>query len=207
MKYEKSGRYFIHADYIDTKRTKILGDDPRAKDDFIEVIKVIEESPLNYCVTHGTCLGLVREAKLLPWDADADIAIMIKGNRSNTYDEIKNVFLEKKFLITKYDDKKTNLCVTRNGFIVDINFYKKYGPLYICRAHIEFIMIGKYFETVNRFNYESINLNIPNNVQQYLKILYGSKWNIPKKYNFRFGRKYYLYLQKLYYFIKYGILN
>ena len=58
-------------------------------------------------------------ASLVRWCGIAD---MINGNRSITFDEIRNVVLKRRFTITKYDKKKREIFITRNDFIADINW-------------------------------------------------------------------------------------
>ena len=42
---------------------------------FIDSIRILRENNINYWVSHGTLLGIIRENRILPWDHDLDFSV------------------------------------------------------------------------------------------------------------------------------------
>ena len=51
---------------------------------FVEIIKLLNNENISYWVSNGTLLGLIRDKKLIPWDHDIDIGIFRKDISKTT---------------------------------------------------------------------------------------------------------------------------
>jgi len=89
---------------------------------FIEVITLLNLHDIPYWVCHGTLLGLVRDAQLIPWDHDIDIAVWA--------DSVSKTVLIELMATHGYNLKSDGedydfLQFTKSGGReVDINFYR-----------------------------------------------------------------------------------
>jgi phosphorylcholine metabolism protein LicD len=41
-----------------------------------EIVTILDNSNITYCLEGGTLLGIYRENRLLPWDSDLDLSIL-----------------------------------------------------------------------------------------------------------------------------------
>ena len=90
---------------------------------FIETIKILNKSNLDYWICHGTLLGLVRSRSLIKWDNDIDVGLWeSKRNRIKISQIFKQSGFHKK---KKFFDKDNILTFTKGkNREVDINFYE-----------------------------------------------------------------------------------
>ncbi len=86
------------------------------------VIEVLNSSGAKWWIDHGTLLGLIREARLLPWDSDIDLSIL-----SSDLDKIKQgLFLAKPELQAWLIKTNRNLKIVpynKRERTVEISFY------------------------------------------------------------------------------------
>jgi len=163
-----------------------------ARKTLIELAELFEEKKINYFINFGVLLGLIRDGDILPWDDDIDLAV---------YEEDKNVLIEvlkEHFLIVNRTSS-----IKWNCFLYEAN--KKYPiNLYLifnnCSINnfpigIDFLALDfktfinrngnmkyprKFFEDINYINFKEKKIRVPNNPEEYLKLLYGD-WQTPKK--------------------------
>ena len=162
-----------------------------------EICSLFNTHSIDYYVSGGTCLGLYRDGKLIPWDDDIDIdvlggsynkalSIITQACTKNNYYFRKgcnifhpkvNIFIEKvKLSIGK---------VTRG--IINRKFL--YRPRY--RIPVSLILPTK------DMIFDDIQIRIPNNTDEYLVHLYGKAWMQPvkweetKEYDSNYNNNYY----------------
>ena len=86
---------------------------------FVEIIRLLNNEKISYWVCHGTLLGLIRDNQLIPWDHDIDIGIFRQDIRKTT---IIDLMMSNDYKIREqYCD-----CITftkGDGRQVDFNFY------------------------------------------------------------------------------------
>ena len=201
MEYVEQKGYLVHPSFADTNREKTPASSEEAVADFLAAIEILDANEINYCITHGTCLGLIRDQKFIPWDFDADIGVIINEKRSKAHSILSSQFEKNGFTIVKYNLTKTQLGITRNGFIIDLNFYSKVGPFYVARWHHDFINFNKFLGTTGVIRWNGKEIATPARVTDYLISMYGRNWRTPKHYNFRFGRVYLHIPQKIWYLL------
>lgn len=201
MQYVKQKGYLVHPNFSNPNRKKMSANFDDAVTDFLAVIEILNANDVNYCITHGTCLGLIRDHALIPWDFDADIAVITGGKRSDMNGFLCSQFEKHGFTIVKYNLSNTQLGITRSGFIIDLNFYRNLGPLCVSRWHYDFINFKKFMGATQFITWKGTSIAIPGRVLEYLTSVYGRDWRTPKHYNFRFGRVYIHVIQKIWYLL------
>ena len=204
--YIKIGNFFVDQEFSNPKRVKVNASADSAKKDFKLLLNVFNQLQLKYFVSHGTCLGIVRSGNLIAWDEDADIAVLSSAEVPNLLNLIRESLISAGFRVTKYNSSGSTICVTRSGFIIDINLYKKHGPFLVSRLHYDFIttrrIIGDPKVMITQFG----RLKVPEHTEKYLKSLYGTYWRHPKVYSFKLGKRYFHIIKKLFFLLKYGMI-
>lgn len=92
-------------------------------DELFEITaNLLEENSINYWVSHGTLLGIVRENRILPWDHDIDFSVWKK---TVDKDHVRSIFIENGFIEKPICGDMDCLHFIRaaNERMVDISFY------------------------------------------------------------------------------------
>jgi phosphorylcholine metabolism protein LicD len=147
---------------------------------FIEATPIIQSIFPQFFLTMGSCLGIVREGRLLPWDDDIDCALLEKDFSTEKFTKLSERLINSGFEVS----------ITQ-GQWVKLNA-RKYGEklclivLYFDRDSNKFIRPSfqfpanffQQFETINAYGLE---LRVPNPSTEYLEFIYGSDWRTPIK--------------------------
>ena len=179
------------------------GNEKKAIDLLSYVIEIINNNNYKYWLEGGTCLGAVRDGKIIPWDNDLDIGI--------EYDSDKKIkllikLLKKKFIIKIKDFPKgkdswdlgkyrlLKVYKRKNYFFKDkicldifIFYRQKLSESNSSMVHKYVVYnkngyhLSKYFDTLQTINFYSKTYNIPNFVEEWLENKYGESWRTPKR--------------------------
>ena len=168
-----------------------------------DVVTIIKKSGIKYWLEGGTCLGAIRDGKLIPWDHDLDVGIEYT-NKESIDSLIKN--LKKKYylkirefpnlnevwnlgpyrLIKIYQRKHI---IFHEELCLDIFIFYKHklnnNTSKMVYKYVVFNKNGyhpsKYLDTVKSIDFYGSKFNVPNNVEEWLQTKYGSDWKTPKK--------------------------
>lgn len=187
----RQGNFFIRQDFVDTNRDKVVASDPTAYGDLFTIIKIFENHDIKYFLSHGTCLGAVRNNALIEWDTDIDIAI-INESSIKLNNCIQELVEKNDFIITKYNKSKNLYCICRHGIIIDIVNYRPFIPgLLIGLNTLEYLLPVFLVNKLATGHAKSIKVKIPLYSNMYLSMLYGQNWQKPSKKNNRFYWRYF----------------
>ena len=151
-----------------------------------ELLQILENNGEQAFPEGGTLLGLYRDGKLMDYDKDADIGIIIdeKNSLQHIQKIINIVNSNTNFLHTDSHKNlsqlqlQTSFIDTKRRVIIDIFFYhKKDGFLYSGLT----TKLGKFLYKFSAFVLTKTKLNnneyfIPNNIELYLTELYDKTW-------------------------------
>ena len=169
-----------------------------------KVTRLLRSKGIVYCLEGGTLLGIVREARLLPWDTDMDISIM-----GNNAEDLRKLLLRiwlmgyqvkfRRYLYDKYPFKKGEVRllkiynrkygVFRGPIMLDVFVKKKVGDEYYWAVGNRNLMIKKvparFYDELDAFDFDGGSFLIPKDYPGYLAFRYGD-WKTPvKDYHFR----------------------
>ena len=141
---------------------------------FIEIIDLLNEKDIPYHLEGGVLLGIVRDGDLLPWDNDTDLSIKFKkfytSSSFATADDIRV------FKISDYW-----LGCMKGGNRMDI-FLKYQVDGYRCwSAAGAFMRVdNKYYDGYELIEWNNRKLRVPKHYREYLTEKYGD-WSVPQK--------------------------
>ena len=151
----------------------------------LEIWQLLADINVVFFLRHGTCLGAVRDGKLIPWDDDIDIGSIIG---MHNLDEAAISRAVKRFEAANFEVKvlKTNLHIgvelSKFGIPVDWTCYRVLEESIFQYPGVK-IPVQLYRE-LSSVSLLSKPFYIPNPPEEYLTLKYGPNWIIPKKTGF-----------------------
>ena len=152
----------------------------------LEIKKIMDELNVVFFLRHGTCLGAVRDGKLIEWDDDIDIGSILGMNNLDEQCIYKTVDTLK---LHGFDAE-----VSESSFHIAVSLSKSNIPIdWTCYKVID-DSIYQYPAIkipVNIYkNLKSIRLlgsmfSVPNPAETYLTLKYGPNWSTPKKNDYQ----------------------
>ena len=148
-----------------------------------EVKKIMEDLGITFFLMSGTCLGVIRDNRLIPWDDDVDIGSVLDyhGCNEESLEEIVIAFRRKGFL--------TKLIPSGQHFFLPLIKYSAKVALTVFRiidGNIEeypsIFIPASMFTELKEINFLGENFYIPNPPEEYLRLKYGDQWRTPKKH-------------------------
>lgn len=167
---------------------------------FIDSIHILRKNNINYWVSHGTLLGIIRENRILPWDHDLDFSVWDHEVDKKT---IVNLFEANGYKQEVIYGEMDCLHFIGGDKKIDISFYKIYEDIASVKWIIpsdnklkqisqfilsmwshntaEFPIVGKYY-LIKYLLYQLIKLVkylMPNKLKRYID---DNETNYMKKY-------------------------
>ena len=151
----------------------------------LEIKKLMDELDVIFFLRHGTCLGAVRDEKLIPWDDDLDIGSIIgmNGLDENSINKTVDKFKFAGFK-TEVSESSFHIGVTLSklGILIDWTCYKvREGSIYQypgVKIPIEL------HDNLKPISFLGDTFFVPNPPEKYLLIKYGPEWHIPKQMDY-----------------------
>ena len=151
----------------------------------LEIKELMDELNVIFFLRHGTCLGAVRDAQLIPWDDDLDLGSIIgmNGLDEKSINETVDKFKFAGFK-TEVSESSLHIGVTLSklGILIDWTCYKVLqGSIYqypAVKIPIEL------YDDLKPISFLGDTFFVPNPPEKYLSLKYGSEWQIPKKMDY-----------------------
>lgn len=165
----------------------------------VEVKEVFDNCCIPFMLSHGTMLGIWRDGDFIPWDDDVDIALFVKDKHKfpKAIEDLKKLG----FFIppnaptptSKFDAKKDipwyDFVAIKRGEKIEGWFFEKIGDYYVYdfpRCGDDLKHPAKYYEPMQKYEWKGHTWNIPNHIEDWLLLMYGTGWNVVdknRKYN------------------------
>jgi len=169
------------------------------------VKKILDDLAISYWLAYGTCLGAARDNNFISWDRDIDLGSTMaidKEERAKIAEPFANAGFIALWDMNPIADCWGSLTISTlyeinvkvemhsmNEHSVDfnvqlmgpsLNFYKASGD------YIEMVPPGRKFPTRLFANLKEISFlgdkfYVPNPPEEYLRLLYGRDWRMPKE--------------------------
>lgn len=150
---------------------------------------VLHKSNFLFFVDMGTLLGIYRDGHLLKGDMDIDIGVLISD--FSDIESVRNLFLSNcfrhKFIFETDKYGVIQDTYDYRGLTVDVCYYRNIESFDYCYLLYDsgdvknlIVQLSCHHITKSReFVINSLKINIPYNVEQYLQDRYGPNWRIP----------------------------
>lgn len=146
-----------------------------AKENLLLFNKIAKKNGLKYALAYGSILGAIREHDFIEHDEDIDLAIL-----KEHADLFKSMLFELRdygFEVIRYD-RRGGLCsLMRKGEYIDIYIYNKLQDGIM--ETLADPMPEKYLINTKEIEFQGDIFHIPNEVEEYLLLQYGTTWRTP----------------------------
>jgi len=88
--------------------------------EFIKIVDLLTQHKINFWISNGTLLGIIRDNQLIPWDHDIDISVF-EYNSDRNY--IRSIFISSGYIEEIIDSDFNSLHFKGVYRKLDINFY------------------------------------------------------------------------------------
>jgi phosphorylcholine metabolism protein LicD len=162
-----------------------------------EIVTILDNSNINYCLEGGTLLGIYRENRLLPWDSDLDLSIL--EDELHKIDQLTTLLKEKKFRVRfRYFETSDVHFIKGNLRILKIRKQQFFGLIkspvcleifikYKKDDHVFWKVSDKtmgapfqFYKTIKNLLFQGQEYKIPGETEAYLTHKYGD-WKTPVK--------------------------
>ena len=165
--------------------------------------EVLEEMGIHYWLDFGTLLGLIRENKIIDWDKDMDLSVRYESDEQmeQMIQALSKLYPIKllspsirpgswnlgKYRTVKAFHQKFGLIRTNPH----LDFFTQYRGEYDGKTETTYRSIiagvnneipASFVDELDTFVFEGHEYSIPNHVEDYLALRYGSDWRTPKQY-------------------------
>ena len=172
-----------------------------AKNNLLEVKKILDARNVQFGLMYGTLLGAIRENNFITHDEDIDLFVL-EENKSDLFNSLHDLIFQG-FLVCRCDE--VLLSIIKDDVYIDFYFFKK-KFFYFRECASGLIYKRKYLELTNDYMFLGAKFKVPSNAKSFLKVLYGKNWLIPIKNDpssgyspyFRFRESIKKYLPKLF---------
>ncbi len=155
----------------------------------LKLVKVFEQKKINYYVADGTLLGIYRDKTLIKHDNDIDFYLIDESEMWR----IMEIMLGLEFKIGRmmsYQKKLTQLTFYNSEkIIIDFCLWQKKN-----NDESQMIFIAPeifprkltlpselFMEQNQTIWFQGINIKSFSNIEKFLRVSYGHKWNVPEK--------------------------
>lgn len=157
-----------------------FGDKVMKKDvvlDNLHVLSVyLDKIDINWGPAFGTLIGIIRNDDLQPWKPVFDIYILKEDEER--FKDILWLLMEVGFKLVRYE-RKGRYYLERNGEFFKIFVLHKISTEVRHTGSFDFIH-EKYIQNTVKWEFKGIQLNVPQEVDEYLTFQYGD-WTVPKQ--------------------------
>ena len=170
-----SNGYLEYKSHLLNFGEKVLKPEP-----MLENIRILalymDKIDINWGPAFGTLIGIVRNEDFQPWKPIFDIYIL--NEDEERFKDILWLLMDAGFRLVRYE-RRGRYYIERNGEYIKIFVLTKVCSDIRHTGSSDFIH-EKYIQNTIKWNFKGINLNVPQEVDEYLTFQYGD-WTIPKQ--------------------------
>lgn len=136
----------------------------------------LDKIDINWGPAFGTLIGIVRNDDFQPWKPVFDIYILKEDEER--FKDILWLLMDVGFELVRYE-RRGRYYLCRNGEFIKIFVLTKVCSDVRHTGSLDFIH-EKYIQNIVKWNFKGIDLNVPQEVDEYLSFQYGD-WTVPKQ--------------------------
>ena len=169
------------AAYLETLASPTPMDPEMAAGRLLEVKRVFDEQGATFWLRSGTCLGVVREGRFIPWDDEMDTASVIgmHGLTVETVDRVIDAFRARGFAAQVLRNARyIAISLVKDGIRTDWTCYHTVNGRAYEFPGIELPL--RLFDNLKEVEFIGERFLVPNPPEEYLQAKYGPDWRTPK---------------------------
>ena len=167
--------------YLETLASPAPLDPEIAAGRLAEVKRVFDEQGVTFWLRSGTCLGVVREGRFIPWDDEMDTASVIgmHGLTVETIDRVVDAFRARGFAVQALSGPRyVTVSFTKDAVRTDWTCYRIVNGRAYEFPGVELPL--RLFDNLKEVEFIGERFLIPNPPEEYLEAKYGPEWRTPK---------------------------
>ena len=180
-KSRRYGRFVLDSEVMDGITIPRIIDIRVALKELTEIKEVFDKHNVDFFLTHGTCLGAIREKNFILHDSDIDIGCY-KRDLDKVISAVQELRDAHGFRITKLSLRDESIAIIRDNVIIDLSLYKLVGKNWRANKGRDFIVPEVFFSSLDEIVFQGLSVKVPNSVIKYLEFQYGD-WQHPVKYD------------------------
>ena len=145
--------------------------------------KIMNDLDINYWLSEGTALGVIRDNSFITWDDDVDVSFMYTY-RDKFINQAIPLLRKQGLLLSSCSHYGNLLSFNRNGEKMDVDIVEKDGKCIAAftknaKYDTKCNSILPYLENMRKVEFLGKEFNVPGD--DYLEYLYGTTWKTPIK--------------------------
>ena len=128
----------------------------------------------------GTLIGIVRNDDFIPWIPNFDIFILKEDEER--FKDVLWFLLDEGFKLVRYE-RRGLYYLERKGEYFKIFVLRKISSEIRHTGGSDFLH-EKYLQNTTKWNFKGVNLNVPQELDEYLSFQYGDNWIVPTQTKF-----------------------
>jgi len=157
-------------------------DIPTAEKVLKEIKQILDEMGIMFFLHSGVCLGAIRDSRIMPWDDDLDLGVVIglNGFTEELIGTIVSTFRENGFISgVRVQDSHISIPLLKSSVRTDLQCHHIINGNIL---HYPGIVIPlTLFTDLKEIDFLGDKYLVPNPPEEYLRLKYGGDWVIPKK--------------------------
>lgn len=149
----------------------------------LEAKKIMDDMGIVFFLGHGILLGAVREKDFIKYDDDVEFDVLEEHLKPARL-VLKEKFIKAGFIVRDNNKQKAvKLNIFRHkekisirGLYLEPKYYKNKYRLTAC-----FRYLRSFYEDTDKIEFKGCSFNAPNNIESYLRYVYGDDWHIPRE--------------------------
>jgi len=157
-------------------------DVPVAKEMLREAKQIMDQLEVVFFLRQGTCLGVVRDNELIPWDDDLDLGSVIglNGLNEGSIDRVASAFRDVGYGVTVENlDHYIYVTLSKSSMRMDWACYRVIDEHIFHYPGIRLPI--RLFTDLKEIEFIGEKFLVPNPPEEYLHIKYGPSWMTPKR--------------------------
>ncbi|MFT5259460.1 MAG: hypothetical protein ACI9J2_002468 [Saprospiraceae bacterium] len=151
----------------------------------LEAKGIMDSLGVRFFLRQGTCLGIIRNKALIPWDDDIDIGSLygLDGVTDEKIEAVAAAFTANGYYAKVEDsDDCVGVTMMKSSTRIDWNCYKVTNGTTVHYPGVR--MPAQLFENLKEIDFIGTIFFVPNPPEEYLRFKYGLDWMTPKKEGF-----------------------
>jgi len=162
-----------------------------AMKNFLEIDEILNRCEIKYYLSEGTLLGAIRDGNFIAWDHDLDLRVEPTDWKSSMREEFERSGFQYLDAICPklYQDKSSGCVVIKRDIHTDValNYYYPPEDLRLTLPHRpnthNTLRPARFYRGDHFIDFLGIKVRVPYPPEEYLQMLYGKDWRIPRKDN------------------------